>query len=74
MHVLGGMQADTRVTMVAVVPIKEIPTKVSGLLDGAYTSREFWTVLEGLELGLRVGIVVTDMRPRVRLGDSQIGQ
>ena len=31
-HVLGGMQADTRVTMVAVVPIKEIPTKVSGLL------------------------------------------
>jgi hypothetical protein len=29
------MQADTRVTMVAVVPIKEIPTKVSGLLDGA---------------------------------------
>ena len=26
---------------------------------------------EGLELGFRVGIVVTDMRPRVRLGDSQ---
>ena len=40
----------------------------------AETDREFGTVLEGLELGFRVGIVVTDMRPRVRLGDSQIGQ
>ena len=68
-----SVQANTRMAMVAVIPIEEIPTEVSGLLNGAETSREFWTVLEGLELGFRV-IVVTDMRPRVRLGDSQIGQ
>ena len=73
-HILGSVQADTRMSMVAAILIEEIPTKVSGLLDGAETSREFWTVLEGLELGFRVGIVVTDMRPRVRLGDSRIGQ
>ncbi len=73
-HVLGSVQANTRMAMVAVIPIEEIPTEVSGLLNGAETSRELWTVLEGLELGFRVGIVVTDMRPRVRLGDSQIGQ
>ncbi len=35
--------------------------------------RARWTYLRVLK-SLRVGIVVTDMRPRVRLGDSQIGQ
>ena len=66
-HIRGSVQADTRMAMVAVIPIEEIPTEVSGLLNGAETSREFGTVLEGLELGFRVGIVVTDMRPRVTL-------
>ena len=40
-HIRGSVQADTRMAMVAVIPIEEIPTEVSGLLNGAETSREF---------------------------------
>ena len=29
-HVLGSVQANTRMAMVAVIPIEEIPTEVSG--------------------------------------------
>ena len=39
-HVLGSVQADTRMAMVAVIPIEELPAKGSGLLDGAESSRE----------------------------------
>ena len=40
-NILGSVQADTRMAMVAVIPIEETPTEVSGLLNGAETSREF---------------------------------
>ena len=38
-HIRGSVQADTRMAMVAVIPIEEIPTEVSGLLNGAETER-----------------------------------
>ncbi len=69
-HILRSVQADPRVAMLPVVPIEELPAKLSGLLQSAESSRELGTVLEGLELGFGVGIVVTDVRPRVGLVDS----
>ena len=65
MHILGSVQANTRVAMLAVVPIEELLAENAGLFKGAESSRELGTVLEGLELGLGVGIIVTDMGSRV---------
>ena len=46
----------------------------AGILDRAEARGEVGAVLEGLELRLGEGVVVGDVRPRVGLGDAQIGE
>jgi hypothetical protein len=69
---LGRNQSDARVSVFLVVPGEKIPAKGPGIFNRTETSWKLRTVLECLELGLRIGIVVAHMRPAVGFGDSQI--
>src|SRR5664280_3832818 len=60
--------------VLAVIPAKKVLTEGACVLDRAETIGKLRPVLEGFELTFRVGIVIRDMRPTVRLGDSQVRQ
>src|SRR5664279_2254537 len=60
--------------VLAVIPAKKVLTEGTCVLDRAETIGKLRSVLKGFELTFRVGIVIRDMRPTVRLGDSQICQ
>jgi hypothetical protein len=62
------------VAVLVVVPAEEALAERSGVLDAAEPIREGRVVLEGLELALRVGVVVGDVRAGVGAGDAQVGQ
>ena len=60
--------------VLAVVPAKELLTERARILNASETFRKLGPVFEGLELTLRVRIIIRDMGSAVRLGDSQIRQ
>ena len=60
--------------MLVVLPSKELPAEFQGVLVAHEAFRERWPVLQGLELALREGVVVGDVRPAVGLGDPQRGR
>ena len=74
MDLFRGEHRDTAMAMLFVIPVEEVLAKGSTVLDAAEASRELRAVLEGLELGLRIGVVVADVRPAVGFGDPQVGQ
>ena len=59
--------------MFVVVPVEEGFAVGAGVFDGAEPVGELGAVFESLELGLGVGVVVGDMRPRMGLGDTEFG-
>lgn len=69
-----GHQADATVAMVVVVPVEEMLTMSPGILERSEALREVWPILQGLELRLRVRVVVRDVRTAVGAGDVQIDQ
>ena len=69
-----GHVADARVAMRLVVPGEELLAMAAGILDAAEAVREIGTVLQRLELGLGIGVVVRDIGPAVGLGDIQVDQ
>ena len=60
--------------MNGVVPAEELLTVNTCVFDGAEAIREVGPVFQGLELGLRVRIVIRDVRPAVSLGDIQVDE
>ncbi|KFB73513.1 MAG: hypothetical protein AW09_001226 [Candidatus Accumulibacter phosphatis] len=58
--------------MGGVVPRKELLAVDAGIFDTTEALGEFGTVLQGLELGLGVGMVVREIGPAVALGDAEI--
>ena len=60
--------------MFVVVPMEEGSAVSTGVLDGAEPVGEVRSVFQGLELGLREGVVVGDVGARVGLGDPEIGE
>ena len=60
--------------VLVVVPGEEPLTKGARILDGAESVRELGAILQGAKMTLRIWIVVGDVRPRVGLGDAEIGQ
>lgn len=60
--------------MLVVVPREEVDAVRTSIVQAAEPRRELGPVLHGLELRFGVGIVVRDVRPRVRLGHAQIRQ
>src|SRR5437867_10344753 len=71
---LGRHHADPGVAMLGVVPGEELTAKRSPILHGSKPVGEAWAVLEGLELRLRVRVVIGDVRPREGLRDAEVGQ
>jgi hypothetical protein len=70
----GGQQGDARMVVLVVVPGEESSAEAQGVVVASEAVRELGTVLHGLELAFRKGIVVGDVRPAVRLGHAQGGQ
>jgi hypothetical protein len=51
--------------MGVVVPSKESLTVGAGVLKAAKARWEFWTIFQRLEVRLRIGIVIREVRPAV---------
>src|SRR5438477_6153932 len=67
------MQPNSRMAMVSVVPGKECRAECASIFDTAKSIGETWSIFQCLELSLRVRVVIGHMRPRVRLGNPQVG-
>ena len=61
---------DPGMLVFAVVPAKECAAELFGVLNTAEAFGKFRAVLQGLEMGFRVRIVVTHMRAAVGFGDA----
>ena len=61
-------------TVLAVVPSKECLAVASGIFDAAKALREVGAVFHGLELRLRVGVVIRGVGAAVALGHVQVDQ
>src|SRR5258708_18644047 len=68
-----GQQAYPGVTVLLVVPAKKTLTESTTVLDAPEAARELRPILQGSELALGKGIVIRDVRPTMRFGDTQIG-
>jgi len=73
-NVGGGVQAESPVAVVVVVPAEEFLAVRAGGLDRAKPGGERRPVLEGLELRFGVRVVVAHVRAGVGLGDAQVRQ
>jgi len=73
-HRLRSEQRDPAVMMLGVVPGEEALTELLSLCLAAETRRKGRTVFQGLELRLRVGVVVGHMRTAMGLGHAQVHQ
>ena len=70
----GSHHADSRVTMVVVVPGEEGLAKSTAVLNAAKAVGKLGPVLHGSELTFRERIVVGGIGAAVRLGHTEIGQ
>ena len=70
--VVRGQQRETRVVMLEVVSVEEVLAECTRIFDRPESRREISPILECFELRLGVGVVVRDMRPRVRLRDAEV--
>jgi hypothetical protein len=66
----GGVESDARVPVFIVVVLEEPFAECPGRRDVGEALRKGGRILERLELGLRVGVVVGLVRARVALEDS----
>ena len=61
-HLVGCHQPDAAVVVILVVPIEEAAAEGSGVFDATEGLWEPGLVFQGLEVGLRVGVVVGCVR------------
>src|SRR5664280_1215998 len=74
MDVGRGEEADPRMAVRRVVPGEEGGAEGPGVLERAEAAGKGRPVLEGLELGLAVRVVVGHVGPRVALLDPEVGE
>ncbi len=63
-------QAQAGMAMFSVIPTKKSLTESSAILNAPETVRELRPIFQGSELALGVRIVVRDVRPTMRFGDT----
>src|SRR5680860_1205748 len=68
------MKADAGVAVNMVVVLEERGAERAGVLDGPEPPGERRAVLEGLEVGFAVGVVVGHVRPRMAARDTEVDQ
>jgi hypothetical protein len=69
-----GEQAYADMPVFVVVPGKEALRKAACVFNAAKTTGEIGPVLECLELGLGIGVIIAGMWPAVGFSDPQVGQ
>src|SRR5512141_2311817 len=69
MHVRRCEPGQGAVMVLVVVPGEEVGAVRAAVLETPESGRKIGTILEGLELCLAEGVVVRDVRPRVRALD-----
>ena len=69
-----SVEPDARVTVVVVIPTEEPAAVVMGVLKRPEHLWEVRPVLEGPEVALRVGVVVTHVGSGMGFGDTQVGE
>ena len=74
MYYAWGQQTQAGVVVLVVVPGEERLGPGTRIGQAAEESRKARMIFEGLELGLRIRIVVGDMRPRMAVAHAQISQ
>ncbi len=67
-------EADSRVPVVVIVIVEKTAAEQPAVFDGTETAGELRAILQRLELGLGVGIIVRDVRSGVGLGHAEISQ
>lgn len=72
MNHLGGEQADPRMTVLLVVPGKEILAETACILDGSKAFGKIRSILERFELGFGVRVIITGIGSAVSLGDPKV--
>src|SRR5436305_1558070 len=72
--VRGCMKSQAGVAMLVVVPGEEVYAVQPCGLDRGEPVGEVGPVLQRLELRLAEGVVVGDVRPRMRLGDAEVSE
>ena len=70
-HAVRRHVADARVPVRGVVPGEEGLAVRARVLDAAEARREVRPIFHGLELRLREGVVIGNVRPAMALGDVQ---
>src|SRR4029453_4827619 len=73
-HGRGGVQPDAAVAVLVVVVAEELVAESAGVLNGAESVGEGRAVLQRLERGLAVGVVVADLGAAVAAYDAEVGQ
>ena len=73
-HILRSEQGESRMMMLAVVPLEKAAAKLPGVLTRAKATGEVRPIFESFELALREGIVVGNVRAAVSFCHSQVGQ
>ena len=63
-------QGNAPVVVLVIVPVEELLAETVTVFLGAESIRKVRPVLEGLELAFRKRIVIGDVRPAVRFGDT----
>ena len=70
----GRHQAQASMVMLVVIPVEEGTCPGPDVGQGAKSVREPGTILHGLELSFRVGIVIGGVGPGMTLGHAQVSQ
>lgn len=74
MHRRRRHVANAGTAVLIVVPGEEDLAERARLLDGVGACQEVRPILQRFELPLGIRIIITDMRPAMALGDTEIGQ
>jgi hypothetical protein len=74
MDIGWGQKAEAGMIMPVIIPLKERVAKSPSIFQRTEAFGEIRPILERLELGLGKRVIVTEIRPRMGLGDAQIGQ
>src|SRR5204863_8707233 len=71
-NVVRRQHGDPGVPVLPVVPLEEALAEVARVLEATESIRKLRSILERLELRLRIRIVVRDVRPAMRLRDAEV--
>ncbi len=69
---LRSQQTDPRMMMFRVIPGKESLTEPPGIFRTAESLRKVGSIFQGFKLGFGIRVVITGVRPAVRLGYPKV--